>query len=162
MSSSSDKSRPASPLSNLFRLIFGCIIKPLQALGQFLVLKRSILNVPFDAHSSSSLFVGFDGGDDEELDQDGVTHDSLTQVLRNFKDVHFLRIEFPIGKLEINDIVLLKRRADFKLTLDNCIILRAASVINNMHLQVSKFGNDGFCNYNNITGGSNVGISDDN
>ncbi|KAK8495555.1 hypothetical protein V6N13_092975 [Hibiscus sabdariffa] len=161
-SSSSDKSRAAGPFSNLFRLVFGGIVKPLQALGQFLGPKRSILNGTLNPHSSSSLSVGSDCGDDGELDQGGVTHHSPTQVLRNFKEIRFLRIELPSGELGIDDGVLLKWRADFGSTLDNCVILGAASVIKDVHLQVSEFGNDGCCNYSNITGGSNVGIGDDN
>ncbi|KAE8715052.1 F-box protein [Hibiscus syriacus] len=161
-SSSSDKSRAAGPFLNLFRLVFGGIVKPLQALGQFLGPKRSILNEILNSHSSSSLSVGPGGADDGEMDQGGVTHHSPTQVLRNFNEIRFLRIELPSGELGIDDGVLLKWRADFGSTLDNCVILGAASVINNVRMQVSEFGNDGFCSYNNITGGSNVGIGDDN
>ncbi|GMI72967.1 hypothetical protein like AT5G46170 [Hibiscus trionum] len=153
-SSSSDKSRAAGPFSNLFRLVFGGIVKPLQALGQFLGPKRSILNETLNAHSSSSLSVGDDG----EMDQGGVTHHSPTQVLRNFDEIRFLRIELPSGELGIDDGVLLKWRADFGSTLDNCVILGATSVVNNVHLQVS----DGFCGNSSATGGSNVGIVDDN
>ncbi|KAK8697230.1 hypothetical protein V6N13_113382 [Hibiscus sabdariffa] len=111
--------------------------------------ERPILNETFNAHSSSSLFVGSDSGDDEELDQGGVTHHSPTQVLQNFKEISFLRIELPNSELGIDDGVLLKWRADFESTLENRIILGASFVINNVHLQVSKFGNDGFCNYSN-------------
>jgi hypothetical protein len=69
--------------------------------------------------------------DDMELDQAGVTHHSPTQVLKNFNEIRFLRIELPSGELGIDDGVLLKWRADFGSTLDNCVILGAASVITN-------------------------------
>ncbi|CBI30928.3 unnamed protein product, partial [Vitis vinifera] len=97
-----EKSR--GPFSHLFRLVFGGIVKPLQALGQFL-----------------------DGDVDHQTG--GVTHHSPTQVLKNFNEIRFLRIELPSGELGIEDGVLLKWRADFGSTLDNCVILGAASVI---------------------------------
>ena len=157
-STSSYKSRAAGPFFNLFRLVFGGIVKPLQALGQFLGPKRPTLNEALNTPSSSSLSVGPGGDDDGEMDQGGVTHHSPTQVLRNFNEIRFLRIELPSGELGIDDGVLLKWRADFGSTLDNCVILGAASVVNNVHLQISEYGNDGFC----INNDSNVGNSDDN
>ncbi|XP_010549497.1 PREDICTED: F-box protein At1g30200 [Tarenaya hassleriana] len=104
--------------SSLFRLFFGPIFKPFQALGQFLGPKRSYLD--------SSAFGNGNGGG--EIDQGGVTHHSPTQVLRNFNEIRFLRIELPSGELGIDDGVLLKWRADFGSTLDNCVILGASSV----------------------------------
>ncbi|KAK9714373.1 hypothetical protein RND81_06G089500 [Saponaria officinalis] len=113
-SSSSDKSR--SPFANVVRLIFGNIVKPLQALSQLLGNKRpsplSVVN-----------------GDDMDGDHGGVTHHSPTQVLKNFNEIKFLRIELPSGELGIDDGVLLTWRADFGSTLDNCVILGASSVI---------------------------------
>ncbi|KAB2029308.1 hypothetical protein ERO13_D05G149900v2 [Gossypium hirsutum] len=156
--SSSVKSRAAGPFSTLFRLVFGGIVKPLQALGQFLGPERPSLNKTLNTSSSSSLSVGLGGGEDGEMDQGGVTHHSPTQVLRNFNELRFLRIELPGGELGIDDGVLLKWRADFGSTLDSCVILGAASVFNNVHFQVPGHGNDGFC----INNGSNVGNGDDN
>ncbi|KAG2303967.1 hypothetical protein Bca52824_032618 [Brassica carinata] len=99
--------------SALFRLVFAPIFKPFQALGQFLGPAR---------RSSSSL--------DDEIDhQSGVTHHSPTQVLKNFAEIRFLRIELPTGELGIEDGILLKWRADFGSTLDNCMILGASSVV---------------------------------
>ncbi|MFQ6662131.1 hypothetical protein Gotur_030044 [Gossypium turneri] len=92
------------------------------------------------------------------MDQGGVTYHSPTQVLRNFNELRFLRIELPGRELGIDDGVLLKWRADFGSTLDSCVILGAASVFNNVHFQVPGHGNDGFC----INNGSNVGNGDDN
>ncbi|XVF87138.1 hypothetical protein PTKIN_Ptkin18bG0095300 [Pterospermum kingtungense] len=159
-SSSSDKSRAAGTFASICRLVFGGIFKPFQALGQFLGPKRSSLNETLNnnAPPSSSLSVGSGADDDGEMDHGGVTHHSPTQVLRNFNDIRFLRIELPSGELGIDDGVLLKWRADFGSTLDNCVILGAASVINNAHLQVSEHGADGF----SINNGSNVGNGDDN
>ncbi|KAI7998193.1 F-box protein [Camellia lanceoleosa] len=100
-SGSSDKSRGA--FSNLFRFIFVRIVKPLQALGQFLGPKRS------NFASSSSLSVGTGASVDDELDQGGVTHHSHTQVLKNFYEIQCLRIELPNGELGIDEGVLFKR-----------------------------------------------------
>ncbi|KAE8669774.1 F-box protein [Hibiscus syriacus] len=147
-SSSCYKSRAAGAFSNLFRVVFGGIVKPLQALGQFLGPKRSILNETLKSHSSSSLSVVPGGDDDGEMEEGGVTHHSPTQVLKNFNEIRFLRIELPGGELGVDDGVLLRWRADFGSILDNCVILGAASVNNNVHLQVSEFGN--------------IGIGDDN
>uniref|UniRef100_A0A5B6ZVQ6 F-box domain-containing protein n=1 Tax=Davidia involucrata TaxID=16924 RepID=A0A5B6ZVQ6_DAVIN len=146
---SSDKSRGA--FSNLFRLVLGGIVKPLQALGQFLGPKRSN-----SASSSLAVGSGAPGGDDDDLDQGGVTHHSPTQVLKNFNEIRFLRIELPSGELGIDDGVLLKWRADFGSTLDNCVILGASSVINpepTKCLSSQDNNGDGFCGNSN-TGGS--------
>ncbi|KAK7303093.1 hypothetical protein RJT34_13993 [Clitoria ternatea] len=121
---SSDKSR--GPFWNLLRLVFGGIVKPIQTLGQFLGPKRPnspSSTSPSSSSSSSSLAVGTDGDDDG-----GVTHHSPTQVLKNFNEIRLLRIELPSGELGIEDGVLLKWRADFGSTLDNCVILGASSV----------------------------------
>ncbi|XP_010538543.1 PREDICTED: F-box protein At5g46170-like [Tarenaya hassleriana] len=126
-SPSSDKRRSvtavaAGPVSAIFRLVFGGIVKPIQALGQFLGTKRSCATA-----SSSSLSIS--GDDDGEIAQGGVTHHSPTQVLKNFNEIRYLRIELPSGELGIDDGVLLKWRAEFGSTLDNCVILGASSVI---------------------------------
>ncbi|XP_059668863.1 F-box protein At5g46170-like [Cornus florida] len=147
-SGSSDKSRGA--VSNLFRLVFGGIVKPLQALGQFLGPKRS-------NSGSSSLAVGRGSavGVDDDIDQGGVTHHSPTQVLKNFDEIKFLRIELPSGELGIDDGALLKWRADFGSTLDNCVILGASSVIypGPTKCLLSQDGNvDGFCGNMNCGG----------
>ncbi|XAR59383.1 hypothetical protein NMG60_11015208 [Bertholletia excelsa] len=119
---SSDKSRGA--FSNFLRLVLGGIVKPFQALSQLLGPKRL-------STTSSALAVGTgnSGGDEGEIDQGGVTHHSPTQVLKNFNEIRYLRIELPSGELGIDDGVVLKWRADFGSTLDNCVILGASSVI---------------------------------
>lgn len=118
-----DKSRGA--FSNLIRLVFGGIVRPIQALGQLLTPKRS------NSCSSSSLSVGGgnSSGIDDGLDHGGVTHHSPTQVLKNFNEIRSLKIELPNGELGIDDGVLLKWRANFGSTLDNCVILGASSVV---------------------------------
>lgn len=157
-SSASEKSR--SPFTNLFRFFFGGIVKPLQALGQLLGPKRAQLNLNnhsnggsngsgFVAASSSGTSLSVGNDEDGELDQGGVTHHSPTQVLRNFNEIRFLRIELPSGELGIDDGVLLKWRADFGSTLDNCVILGAASVIHNVHTKSSGTGADVPCMSNN-------------
>lgn len=130
-SSSSSVSKSHTPFSSLFRFVFGGIVKPLQSLTQFLQFKRSVNGTGFTA-SSSSLSVN--GEDYDELDQGGVTHHSPTQVLKNFNEIKTLRIELPSGELGVDDGVLLKWRADFGSTLDNCVILGASSVMPNKGL----------------------------
>lgn len=117
----SDAAAAGGSLSALFRLVFAPIFKPFQALGQFLGPKRS-------SSSSSSLFSPLRDEIGGEIDQGGVTHHSPTQVLKNFAEIRFLRIELPTGELGIEDGILLKWRADFGSTLDNCMILGASSV----------------------------------
>lgn len=102
-------------------------MKPLQALGQFLGAKRSCGG---GSSSSSSSSLSISGGDEGgEIEQGGVTHHSPTQVLKNFEEIRYLRIELPSGELGIDDGVLLKWRAEFGSTLDHCLILGASSVI---------------------------------
>ncbi|KAL3596645.1 hypothetical protein D5086_008282 [Populus alba] len=122
--SHSSSSSSSSGFSSIFRLVFGGISKPFQTLSQMFGPKVNSRN-----GNGPSLSVATD--DDTELDQAGVTHHSPTQVLKNFNEIRFLRIELPSGELGIDDGVLLKWRADFGSTLDNCVILGAASVITN-------------------------------
>ncbi|KAK2447589.1 F-box family protein [Trifolium repens] len=122
-SNSSDKSR--GPFWNLLRLVFGGIAKPIQTLGQFLGPKR--VNSSSLGNSSSSGSSSLAVGSEDDGDG-GVTHHSPTQVLKNFNEIRLLRIELPSGELGIEDGVLLKWRADFGSTLDNCVILGASSV----------------------------------
>ncbi|KAJ6766864.1 F-BOX FAMILY PROTEIN-RELATED [Salix purpurea] len=122
--SHSSSSSSSSGFSSIFRLVFGGISKPFQALTQLLGPKVNSRN-----GNGPSLSVATD--DDMELDQAAVTHHSPTQVLKNFNEISFLRIELPSGELGIDDGILLKWRADFGSTLDNCVILGAASVITN-------------------------------
>ncbi|KAI3816305.1 hypothetical protein L1987_15998 [Smallanthus sonchifolius] len=86
-------------------------------------------NSPSPKQSSSTLYVGNNvDGDDSAEQSSGVTHNSPTQVLKNFSKIRFLKIEHPSIELGIEDNVLLKWRADFGSTLDNCVILRASSL----------------------------------
>ncbi|PIM98461.1 hypothetical protein CDL12_29060 [Handroanthus impetiginosus] len=135
----SDKSR--NPFSSLVRVFFSGFIKPLQSLTQLITPSRR----------AASLANDFDG----ENEQNSVTHHSPTQVLKNFNEIKLLRIELPGGELGIDEGILLKWKADFGSTLDNCVILGASSVIQN-----SDSGCDpvGACNANN-TGNCNSNIS---
>ncbi|KAH1146349.1 hypothetical protein GLYMA_15G092600v4 [Glycine max] len=147
-SAASDKSR--GPFWNLLRLVFGGIVKPIQTLGQFLGPKRPSSSAAATAtaatspSSTSSLAVG----SDEDSDG-GVTHHSPTQVLKNFNEIRLLRIELPSGELGIEDGVLLKWRADFGSTLDNCVILGASSVFHPKDLTDPTTTN---CNANDDNG----------
>ncbi|KAJ4825316.1 hypothetical protein Tsubulata_014156, partial [Turnera subulata] len=127
---SSSSSAAAASFSSLCRFVFSGIAKPFQALGQLIGPKRD----GFVASRALSAGGGGLGEDGEGGDFDhggGVTHHSPTQVLKNFNEIRFLRIELPSGELGIDDGVLLKWRADFGSTLDNCVILGAASVSTN-------------------------------
>ncbi|KAK9697036.1 hypothetical protein RND81_08G010800 [Saponaria officinalis] len=158
--SSSDKSR--SPFSNLFRIVVGNIFRPLQALGQLLGSKRPLPPPSAVGAALSGVNVDDDGGD-----QSSVTHHSPTQVLTNFNEIKFLRIDLPSGELGIDDGVLLKWRADFGSTLDKCVILGASSVVNSnsIHLNVvnsetvAVIGSNSSSNNNN---NSNAVVGDDN
>ncbi|GAB4829372.1 hypothetical protein Ancab_019043 [Ancistrocladus abbreviatus] len=155
-SSSADKSR--SPFVNIFRMVFGNIFKPLQVLGQLLGPKCTGSG-PGSGPSSSALLVG-NGGEDEESEQGGVTHHSPTQVLKNFNEIRFLRIELPNGELGIDDGVLLKWRADFGSTLDNCVILGASSAVYSAK-PIQYLENGGNSDVIPGNGGTNV-VADDN
>lgn len=147
--SSSDKSR--NPFSNLFRFVFlGTIVKPFQFLTQFLGGPKRVSSPSGSSVGSSSLFLADDG----DSDQGVVTHHSPTQVLKNFDEVRFLRIELPSGELGIEDGVLLKWRADFGSTLDNCVILGASSVVRAAKSPNDDVG-DGSCA--NTNGGDDNG-----
>jgi|UniRef100_A0A2N9GSN4 hypothetical protein len=141
ISSSSDKSR--NPFSNLFRFVFGGFVKPIQVISQFLSPKRP----SGSSNGSSALLLGEDG----EVEQGGVTHHSPTQVLKNFNEIRFLRIELPSGELGIEDGVLLKWRADFGSTLEDCVILGAKTVIPS-----NSTAADGSCGTTN-NGGDDIG-----
>uniref|UniRef100_A0A1D1Z5Q5 F-box protein At4g18380 n=1 Tax=Anthurium amnicola TaxID=1678845 RepID=A0A1D1Z5Q5_9ARAE len=52
-----------------------------------------------------------------------LSHHSPAQVLRNFTHIRNLRIELPAGDVGTEDGVLLKWRAEFGSTLQNCVIL---------------------------------------
>ncbi|CAN4080203.1 unnamed protein product [Withania somnifera] len=111
---SSNKSR--HPVSSLFRFVFSGLLKPFQSITQF---------IPISPRPSvGSALLEKDG-----VDKNTVTHHSPTQVLKNFNEIKVLRIELPSGELGIDDGVLLKWRAEFGSTLDNCVILGASSVI---------------------------------
>lgn len=112
---SADKSR--HPISSLFRLVVMGLLKPFQSFTQFISAP-----IPLRRSSASQAM------EDSRFDQNSVTHHSPTQVLKNFEEIKFLRIELPSGELGIDDGVLLKWRADFGSTLDNCVILGASSV----------------------------------
>ncbi|KAH9606213.1 hypothetical protein KSS87_010262 [Heliosperma pusillum] len=119
-SSTSSSDKPRSHFANLVRIVFGNFFyKPIHALGQLIGNKRLL-------PQSAAVNAGVD-----EIDgvNGGVTHHSPTQVLKNFNEIKFLRIELPSGELGIDDGVLLKWRADFGSTLDNCVILGASEVI---------------------------------
>lgn len=114
----SDKSR--HPISSLFRLLFAGLFKPLQSLSQLFTPSPRLLPISPDD------FAG-------ETEQNSVTHHSPTQVLKNFNEIKLLRIELPSGELGIDEGVLLKWKAEFGSTLDNCVILGASSVVQDMN-----------------------------
>ncbi|KAL0328978.1 UNVERIFIED_CONTAM: F-box protein [Sesamum calycinum] len=136
-SAASDKSR--YPISSLFRIFFSGIFRPLQSLTQLIT-------------PSSRRLPSLNEDVDSETEQNSVTHHSPTQVLKNFNEIKFLRIELPSGELGIDDGILLKWKADFGSTLDNCVILGASSIVQNMNSGCDFFG---ACNVNNTDNGTN-------
>ncbi|CAI9773286.1 unnamed protein product [Fraxinus pennsylvanica] len=112
-SSASAANKSRHPISSLFRLFFSGLF---QSLTQLITPspRRSIVSNTEDFY---------------DIDQNSVTHHSPTQVLKNFDEIKLLRIELPTGELGIDEGILLKWKADFGSTLDNCVILGASSVI---------------------------------
>lgn len=139
----SDKSR--HPISSLFRIFFSGLLKPFQSLSQLITPTSRRLPVSEDF--------------DCETEQNIVTHHSPTQVLKNFNEIKLLRIELPSGELGIDDGVLLKWKADFGSTLDNCVILGASNVVQSMKgdLDCSRtcIGDDNANNDNNNNNSEN-------
>nr|GMD89537.1 F-box protein At5g46170-like [Ipomoea batatas]GME13858.1 F-box protein At5g46170-like [Ipomoea batatas] len=116
--------RSRHSVSSLLRLAFSGLLKPLQSFSQFIATSARC-----DAVSSAL-------GDDD-FDRDDVTHHSPSQVLKNFSEIKSLQIELPSGELGIEDGVLLKWRADFGSTLENCAILGAAKLIPPLKLEAN-------------------------
>ncbi|KAL2484208.1 F-box protein [Forsythia ovata] len=143
-SAAADKSR--NPVSSLFRFVFSGLCKPLQSLTQLITSSPRRHSL-----SSNSEDLNFDS------DQNSVTHHSPTQVLRNFNEIKLLRIELPSGELGIDEGILLKWKADFGSTLDNCVILGASSV--SQTAKSNEFS--GACNVNNDNNGNNTGAEND-
>lgn len=88
---------------NLFRFMVGSLVKPLQVLQHMLGPKKAVLA--------------------------DVSHHSPGEVLKNFKAIQNLRIELPGGELGVEGGVLLKWKAEFGSTLENCVILGAAGLV---------------------------------
>ncbi|PIA41646.1 hypothetical protein AQUCO_02200228v1 [Aquilegia coerulea] len=128
-SSSAGNDKNRGVFTSFVRFVYGGIVKPLQSISQFLGSKRSTNSTT--ASTSSLAGAGGTGAahDDDLGGSAGVTHHSPTQVLKNFNEIRSLRIELPSGELGIGDAVLLKWRADFGSSLDNCFILGASSVV---------------------------------
>ncbi|KAL3615195.1 hypothetical protein CASFOL_040856 [Castilleja foliolosa] len=143
-SAASDKFR--HPITSLFRIFFSGLFKPLQSLTQLITPSGSRL---------PSLPINFEC----EAEQNSVTHHSPTQVLKNFKEIRLLRIELPSGELGIDEGILLKWKADFGSTLDNCVILGASSVVHNINGACDGLG---ACNVNNNNNNDNVTNNNDN
>ncbi|KAL3624780.1 hypothetical protein CASFOL_031448 [Castilleja foliolosa] len=130
-SSSAASHKFRHPISSLFRIFFSGLFKPLQSLTQLIA--PSTRRLP-------SLLSDFEC----EAEQNSVTHHSPTQVLKNFNEIKLLRIELPSGELGVDEGILLKWKADFGSTLNNCVILGASSVVHN-----STCDGLGACSINN-------------
>lgn len=106
--------KPRGVFSKLAHLFLCSLVKPFQALGQILSPPPSCTcaDAAYGKPSSSE-----------------VPHHSPSKVLKNFVEIRRLRIELPDGELEVDhEGVLLKWRASFGSTLENCVILGASSV----------------------------------
>ncbi|KAL6553164.1 hypothetical protein OROGR_007006 [Orobanche gracilis] len=124
-SSSSSGSSSASykflhPISSLFRIFLFELLKPFQSFSQL---------IPPPGRWFLSISSDFGCG----TEQNSSTHHSPTQVLKNFNEIKLLRIELPSGELGIDEGILLKWKADFGSTLDNCVILSASRVVQNVN-----------------------------
>ncbi|KAG9149745.1 hypothetical protein Leryth_012444 [Lithospermum erythrorhizon] len=121
----SEKSR------SIFRFFVNGFLKPIQSLSQFIT---NFPNHRRGAGTGGGAVVGggggggFGGGCGGDEFDNCVTHHSPTQVLKGFDEIKLLRIELPSGELGIDSGVLLKWRANFGSTLDNCVILGASSL----------------------------------
>ncbi|CAA7408888.1 unnamed protein product [Spirodela intermedia] len=126
-SASGSSHKPRGLFSHLARLVLSAIVKPLQAIGQ-------ILASPSGGASSSvykrlSSFPAVPAMSPSVPSSPEVSHHSPTEVLRSFKEIRRLRIELPTGELGVEDGVLLKWKAGFGSTLDNCVILAANAIL---------------------------------
>ncbi|XP_039114690.1 F-box protein At4g18380-like [Dioscorea cayenensis subsp. rotundata] len=89
--------------------------KPRNLFSHFLKLMLFTLLKPFNHLRNTN------GGNKPLFPQ--LSHHSPAQVLKNFTHVRNLRIELPAGDVGTEDGVLLKWRAEFGSTLQNCVIL---------------------------------------
>lgn len=89
--------------------------KPRNIFSQFLKLMIFSLFKPFNHLRSAN------GGNKPMFPQ--LSHHSPAQVLKNFTHVRNLRIELPAGDVGREEGVVLKWRAEFGSTLQNCVIL---------------------------------------
>ncbi|KAJ3669982.1 hypothetical protein LUZ60_010306 [Juncus effusus] len=71
--------------------------------------------------------IGLDSSRSGNSDSE-ISHHSPDEVLRNFEEVKFLKIELPGGELGLDDGVLLQWKAKFGSTLENCAIFGASRV----------------------------------
>lgn len=90
-------------LTHLCKVLVDSLVKPLHALQHLLAPKKHIFP--------------------------DVSHHSPGEVLKNFKGVRHLRIELPGGELGVEDGIVLKWRAEFGSSLENCVILAASSLM---------------------------------
>eukprot|EP00250_Pteridium_aquilinum_P012714 c20893_g1_i1 orf=278-1033(+) len=88
---------------HLFRLVVGSLAKPLQVFQHMIGTKKTVPT--------------------------NLSHHSPGEVLKNFKAIQNLRIELPGGELGVEDGVVLKWRAEFGSTLENCVILGASGLV---------------------------------
>ncbi|KAJ0975405.1 hypothetical protein J5N97_017370 [Dioscorea zingiberensis] len=89
--------------------------KPRSLFSHFLKLMLFTLLKPFNHLRNTN------GGNKPLFPQ--LSHHSPAQVLKNFTHVRNLKIELPAGDVGTEDGVLLKWRAEFGSTLQNCVIL---------------------------------------
>lgn len=107
-------------LSDLLRLVLGGVARPLQAISQVFS-GGAAWGSPRKATAVSSS--GSEGASPDS------SHHSPAEVLRNFKEIRRLTIELPAGELCVNNGVLLKWKARFGSTLNDCVVLGASSVL---------------------------------
>ncbi|KAJ3668997.1 hypothetical protein LUZ60_010947 [Juncus effusus] len=107
----SDPDEPANPLSPKPRNIFASFLK------MFLYIIK-----PFQRSNNPS------GARSHLFPQISSHRHSPAEVLRNFNNVRNLKIELPSGDVGTEEGVLLKWRAEFGCTLQNCVVLGGTRV----------------------------------
>ncbi|KAG9442853.1 hypothetical protein H6P81_018707 [Aristolochia fimbriata] len=98
----SSSPKPRNLFSHLLKLMFFTFLKPLHHLRNGNNVNKALLPQ--------------------------LSHHTPEQVLKNFKHIQNLRIELPAGDVGTEDGVLLKWKAEFGSTLQNCVILGGTQI----------------------------------
>ncbi|CAL9771891.1 unnamed protein product [Musa acuminata subsp. burmannicoides] len=139
--------------SHLARIVLGGIARPFQALGHILAPSAGVAS---DRRSSPSL-LSSSSSSSSSSPLSELSHHSPAEVLKNFKEIHGLRIELPAGELGVDDGVLLKWKAEFGSTLDSCLILSASSVLSSSSISPKSSSPNSNPSFQDACGGDDGG-----